>query len=90
MITFQGSLEELQQLAMALRRPAKSDAKPTTPLSTEAPLAPRGYQALAQLIEACSSGHNRIAAIKAVRELTYFGLKEAKDLVEANWPPPSC
>lgn len=34
-------------------------------------------------VELAESGANKIAVIKAVRELTQLGLKEAKDLVDA-------
>ncbi len=34
-------------------------------------------------VELTAAGSNKIAAIKAVREVTELGLKEAKDLVEA-------
>lgn len=34
-------------------------------------------------VELTAAGANKIAAIKAVREVTELGLKEAKDLVEA-------
>lgn len=40
---------------------------------------------VADLVKAVSA-NERINAIKAVREITGFGLKESKDLVEANMP----
>ncbi len=39
------------------------------------------------LLDGLRSG-NKIACIKAVREMTGLGLKESKDLVEAKWPMP--
>jgi large subunit ribosomal protein L7/L12 len=38
-------------------------------------------------VELTASGENKIAVIKALRELTQIGLKDAKDLVDAAPKP---
>jgi ribosomal protein L7/L12 len=49
------------------------------------PPRPEYARMVADLVKAVSN-NERISAIKAVREITGFGLKESKDLVEANMP----
>ena len=38
------------------------------------------------LVSACASG-KKIAAIKAIRQITGLGLKEAKDITDKHWNP---
>jgi large subunit ribosomal protein L7/L12 len=52
------------------------------PAATAAPVAEKVEQTEFDVILAAAGG-NKIAVIKAIREITGLGLKEAKDLVEA-------
>jgi hypothetical protein len=44
---------------------------------------------LKDLVRTFRSSGNKISAIKAVREKTYWGLKESKDFVDAVWDMPA-
>jgi ribosomal protein L7/L12 len=45
------------------------------------------YAQIARIVEVViQSGDEKIKAIKAIRELTHMGLKEAKDVVDSLWP----
>ena len=72
----QDEVYRLNDLAM-LHKPA-TPPLPSFQMATE----------LSYLIKAVQSG-SKIAAIKAVRTMGGFGLKEAKDLVEACFPDGS-
>jgi large subunit ribosomal protein L7/L12 len=86
----QMSVLELSQLVKALEeRFGVTAAAPM--MATAAPAAAGGGAAPAEAVEEQSEfdviltevGPNKVQVIKAVRELTSLGLKEAKDLVEA-------
>ena len=43
---------------------------------------------LATMLLLAIKRNEKIPAIKALRSLGFFGLKEAKDIVDQNWPNP--
>jgi large subunit ribosomal protein L7/L12 len=80
------SVLELSELVSALEE--KFGVSAAAPVAVAAAGAPAGGEAAAEAKDAfdvvlTSAGDKKIQVIKAVREITGLGLKEAKDLVEA-------
>jgi large subunit ribosomal protein L7/L12 len=80
------SVLELSELVSALEE--KFGVSAAAPVAVAAAGAPAGGEAAAEAKDAfdvvlASAGDKKIQVIKAVREITGLGLKEAKDLVEA-------
>jgi large subunit ribosomal protein L7/L12 len=77
------SVMELNDLVKAIEEKfgvsAAAMAAPAAGGATTAPVAEEKTEFTVQLLEA---GANKVSVIKAVRELTGLGLKEAKDLVD--------
>jgi len=82
------SVLELSQLVKALETELGVSAAAAVPMAMAAPGAGGGAAAAAEektefTVTLTDVGGNKINVIKAVREVTSLGLKEAKDLVEA-------
>jgi len=80
------SVLELSELVSALEE--KFGVSAAAPVAVAAAGAPAGGEAAAEAKDAfdvvlTAAGDKKIQVIKAVREITGLGLKEAKDLVEA-------
>ncbi len=60
-----------------------SAAAPMMAMAAPGAAAPAAEEKSAFDVEITESGANKISVIKAVREITQLGLKEAKDLVDA-------
>jgi len=79
---------ELADLVKAMEEEFGVSAAPLSGVAVAAGGAAGGGEAVAEEkdsfdVELVSSGGQKIAAIKAVREISGLGLKEAKDLVDA-------
>ena len=81
------SVLELSELVKAIEE--KFGVSAAMPVAVAAPAAAAGEEAGAKeektsfTVELKSGGSQKIQVIKALRELTQMGLKEAKDLVDA-------
>lgn len=81
-MTFEGSIEDM--IAFVSELPDRLKKRTTVKLECEAsvPLDQRAYEAAKPYIEL----GQKINGIKAVREVTGMGLKDAKDFVESKFP----
>lgn len=79
------SVLELSELVKVLEKKFGVSATPVA-VAAAAPAAGAGEAAVEEktsfTVELTESGANKISVIKAVREVTQLGLKEAKDLVD--------
>jgi len=74
---------ELAELVKALEAEFGVSAAPVAPVTTAPTAAPKAAEEKTEFsIVLKEIGANKINVIKAVREVTTLGLKEAKDLVE--------
>jgi large subunit ribosomal protein L7/L12 len=84
---------ELSELVKSVEEKFGVKAMAAAPMMAAAPAAAAGGAAAAEsektdfAVVLAAAGANKIGVIKAVRELTGLGLKEAKDLVEAAPKP---
>lgn len=82
------SVLDLSELVKVLEKKFGVSAQPVAAAGAAAPAGAAGAEAAAEEktdfnVELTSAGEAKIAVIKAVKEATGLGLKEAKDLVEA-------
>jgi len=77
------TLLELNELVKAVEEEFGVSAAPVAAVGAAAPAAAAVEEKTEFDVILASFGANKLAVIKAVRELTGLGLKDAKDLVEA-------
>ena len=77
------TLLELNELVKAVEEEFGVSAAPVAAVGVAAPAAAAAEEKTEFDVILASFGANKLAVIKAVRELTGLGLKDAKDLVEA-------
>ena len=77
------TLLELNELVKAVEEEFGVSAAPVAAVGAAAPAAAAAEEKTEFDVILASFGANKLAVIKAVRELTGLGLKDAKDLVEA-------
>ena len=77
------TLLELNELVKAVEEEFGVSAAPVAAVGVAAAAAPAAEEKTEFDVILASFGANKLAVIKAVREITGLGLKDAKDLVEA-------
>ena len=77
------TLLELNELVKAVEEEFGVSAAPVAAVGAAAPAAAAAEEKTEFDVILASFGANKLAVIKAVREITGLGLKDAKDLVEA-------
>ncbi len=77
------TLLELNELVKAVEEEFGVSAAPVAAVGVAAPAAAAAEEKTEFDVILASFGANKLAVIKAVREITGLGLKDAKDLVEA-------
>ena len=77
------SILELSELVKAVEEEFGVSAAPVAAVGVAAPAAAAAEEKTEFDVILASFGANKLAVIKAVREITGLGLKDAKDLVEA-------